>query len=133
MSPALEEVNRSFGQCCVSAGFFDEFYKHFLQQSPEIRQMFKGTDMSRQKSLLRNGISHLILTYKGALMSQKKIEKLAHTHNRTNLNIKPSFYPMWQRSLYKAIRSHDPDFSDKTKKAWEEVLMNGITQMRKAY
>lgn len=133
MNRAIDEVNRSFGQCCVSNGFFDEFYRHFLQQSKEIRNKFLTTEMEAQKRLLRTGISHLILTYKGALMSERKIETLAKSHSRNQLDIKPSMYPLWQASLFEAIKNHDPDFSEQTRSAWREVLDKGLSRMKQDY
>ena len=48
MSPA-DLVMQSYGRCCASASFFDDFYRNFLASSPQIREKFTDTDMPAQK------------------------------------------------------------------------------------
>ncbi len=52
---AADRVMQSYGRCCASTGFFDDFYRHFLASSPQIRAKFATTDMTAQKHLLRAG------------------------------------------------------------------------------
>ncbi|HGB7429174.1 TPA: globin, partial [Pseudomonas aeruginosa] len=42
---AADRVMQSYGRCCASTGFFDDFYRHFLASSPQIRAKFATTDM----------------------------------------------------------------------------------------
>ena len=58
-------VMQSYGRCCASANFFDDFYTRFLESSPEIRAKFATTDMTQQKHLLRHGILNLVLYARG--------------------------------------------------------------------
>ena len=46
-------VMQSYGRCCASPSFFDDFYVTFLASSPAIREKFARTDMTAQKQLLR--------------------------------------------------------------------------------
>ncbi|HCH76819.1 MAG TPA: globin, partial [Pseudomonas sp.] len=55
----MKDTNRvmqSYGRCCASPNFFDDFYASFLDSSPAIREKFVRTDMTAQKQLLRAGI-----------------------------------------------------------------------------
>ena len=55
----MKDTNRvmqSYGRCCASADFFDDFYASFLASSPAVREKFVKTDMTAQKQLLRAGI-----------------------------------------------------------------------------
>ena len=46
-----DRVMQSYGRCCANPAFFDSFYRHFLDSSPEIRAKFANTDMPAQKLL----------------------------------------------------------------------------------
>lgn len=46
---ATDRVMQSYGRCCASPTFFDDFYQQFLASSPKIREKFTGTDMPAQK------------------------------------------------------------------------------------
>ena len=129
----MDKVNRSYGQCCTSKGFFDDFYNNFLASSPEIAGMFAGTEMTRQKQLLRAGIGHLIMAYRGQPMSKMKLEKIAVSHNAAHMNIKPALYPLWKKALLTTIAKHDPEFDEEIRKAWLKVLDKGISDIIARY
>ena len=69
---APDIVMQSYGRCCASASFFDDFYQQFLQSSPEVRAKFTNTDMPAQKLLLRQGI---LSTQARVCRSVKKVER----------------------------------------------------------
>ena len=64
MKPA-DQVMQSYGRCCASADFFDDFYTRFLASSPLIREKFVNTNMQAQKQLLRQGIMNLVMVARG--------------------------------------------------------------------
>ncbi len=129
----LHRVERSYGRCTLSAGFFDDFYRNFLGASPAIAPYFSKTDMAKQKQLLRAGISHMILAAKGNSISQKKIKQLGESHNRQHFNVKPALYKLWEQSLLKTVQAHDPDYGIDLQIAWHNVLSIGVEQIKSAY
>lgn len=129
----LQQVERSYGRCTLSAGFFDDFYRNFLKASPAIAPYFSKTDMAKQKQLLRAGISHMILAAKGNLISTKKIKQLGESHNRHHFNVRPELYGLWEQALLKTVQSHDPDFGITLQMAWHNVLSIGIEEIKSAY
>lgn len=133
MESSIQIVERSFGQCCTSPKFFDDFYDNFLSSSAEIKNMFAGTDMKKQKTLLRGGLSHLLMGYQGKPFSQKKLDTIGKSHSRHGMGIKPSLYPLWVKALMRTVSSHDPEFDAGVQKAWNEVLNQGIKQIVSQY
>lgn len=129
----MQLVERSYGRCTLSAGFFDDFYRNFFGSSPAIAPYFSKTDMTKQKQLLRAGISHMILAAKGNLISQNKIKQLGESHDRRHLNVKPELYSLWEQSLLKTVQAHDPQFNLVLQMAWHKVLLVGIEQIKSAY
>ena len=62
---SLSEVKESYSRCCVNPKFFDLFYTNFLASHPTIAPMFAKTDMAKQKSLLRQGVSIMFMHLAG--------------------------------------------------------------------
>lgn len=126
-------VNDSYGTCCLSPGFFDDFYTNFLSSSPEIAPKFARTNMSRQKQLLREGISFMIMYYGGAAMAETKVRGLGLSHSQARLDIEPRLYALWVDSLMKTVAAHDPQFNRERELAWRRVLERGISLMQSMY
>lgn len=127
-------VMERFGHCASCPTFFDDFYKEFVSRSAEIREMFKHTDMTKQKQLLRAGISFLILFSQGNNpLAANKIQELSNSHAHDRLNVRPDLYPHWLESLLKTIAKHDPKYDARHEAAWRAVLGVGIEKMKSGY
>lgn len=124
-------VMQSYGRCCASPSFFDDFYKTFLNSSPAIREKFVKTDMAAQKHLLRAGILNLVLFARG--MPDTKLRALGESHSRTGFNIRPELYDIWLDSLLQTIRQHDPELEPADLLAWQETLGKGIDVIKSHY
>ncbi|WP_286788353.1 MULTISPECIES: globin [unclassified Pseudomonas] len=130
MKPA-DQVMQSYGRCCASADFFDDFYTCFLASSPLIREKFVNTNMQAQKQLLRQGIMNLVMVARG--MPDTKLRALGETHCRHQMDIRPELYGIWVDTLLATISSHDPQCTDETLKAWRDVLNEGIAVITSHY
>jgi hemoglobin-like flavoprotein len=130
MSPA-DLVMQSYGRCCASPTFFDDFYRIFLDSSPQIRAHFAKTDMPAQKLLLRQGILNLVMYARG--MSDSKLRALGESHSRSRLDIRPELYDLWLDALLMTIASHDPQCNESIRSAWREVLNKGISVIKAGY
>ncbi len=133
MSIEKDQVSQSFGRCCLSAGFFDDFYDKFLQSSPRVRDKFKSTDMVKQKSLLREGITFMIMFYDGSGVAASKVNRLAASHSRGQLNIEPELYRFWLDALMKSVAQHDSKFTPQLEKVWRTVMGKGIAAISGGY
>lgn len=130
MRPA-DRVMQSYGRCCASASFFDDFYQQFLSSSPEIAEKFQKTDMPAQKHLLRAGILNLVLCARG--MPDTKLRALGASHSRSGFDIRPELYDLWVKSLLRTVRQHDAKATSEDLEAWEQVLNQGIAVIKSFY
>ncbi|MBD3814369.1 MAG: globin [Betaproteobacteria bacterium] len=130
----MKDTNRvmqSYGRCCASAAFFDEFYATFLASSPAVREKFVKTDMVAQKQLLRAGILNLVLFARG--MPDTKLRALGQSHSRAGLDIRPELYDLWVEALLKTIGQHDRQLEQADLQAWRLVLNKGIDVIKASY
>lgn len=130
MLPA-QNVMLSYGRCCASPVFFDDFYQRFLASSPRVREKFAHTDMAAQQQLLRHGIMNLVLVARG--MPATRLRQLGESHCRARLDIDAELYDLWVDCLLATLTRHDPDFSPALRQEWREVLEAGIAVMRSYY
>lgn len=130
MSPT-DRVMQSYGRCCASPDFFDSFYRHFLDSSPEVREKFANTEMNGQKLLLRQGILNLVMHARG--MPDTKLRALGCSHSRAAMDIRPELYVLWQQALLQTIGEHDQQYCNETRNAWNEVLDKGIAVIKAGY
>lgn len=124
-------VFQSYGRCCKSTMFFDDFYSTFLASSPEISEKFANTNMEAQKHLLRAGILNLVMYARG--LPQTKLKALADSHSRSKLDIKPHLYDYWLESLLSTIRKHDTQIDPEGLDAWRRILSKGIAVIKGGY
>ena len=124
---------QSYERCWVQQGFFDEFYKLFMNSSPEIKALFQHTDFKKQNVLLRVSLLYIISYAQANDLYREKIEALGVLHGRSKLNIRPELYPLWVNSLMQAVSKHDSHFNDELEKSWREALQKGIDIMISKY
>ena len=130
---AHEIVKRQFGMCCTQQDFFDDFYRDFTRQSPEILAAFAHTDMQQQKGVLQSGLTFLIMFASGSTYAGNKLDRLGQTHSRTGYNIRPQLYPLWVNSLVRTVQKHVVGFDRDAEQAWRRVLELGVNRIRSAY
>ncbi|HTN75627.1 MAG TPA: globin, partial [Pirellulaceae bacterium] len=97
------------------------------------REKFTNTDMAKQKQLLREGITFMIMFNDGGAMAEQKIRGLGASHSEQRMNIDPALYSFWLDALLTTIAKHDKNFSPELDKAWRRVLGKGIEMMRSMY
>lgn len=133
MSTDHEQTKASYGRCCLAPGFFDTFYTTFVAASPVVREKFRKTDMAKQKILLREGITFMILFAGGSAMAAGKIKALGESHAKIRLDIAPALYPLWIDALLIAVAKHDPQFSKDLDEVWRRTMAKGIGVMQSMY
>ena len=129
----VQDLTRSYGRCTLSPSFFDDFYEELMQSSPDIKNKFTGLDMAKQKSLLKEGISFLLMLNKGSDVAKRKISALAGTHSKDHQNIEPWMYDHWKASLLKTVKAHDPKIDDALLESWDLALQGGIKMLIEKY
>ena len=111
--------------------FFDEFYRNFMGKSDEIRDLFSGTDMERQKEMLTESLAHLISFFVTKKADDYLIE-IADLH-RNKLKVTPKMYEIWMDSLLETLGKLDRQFDRNAEMGWRVTLSPGIEFMKHYY
>ena len=130
---ALAEVKESYSRCCVNPKFFDLFYENFLASHPMIAPMFAKTDMAKQKSLLRQGVSMMFMDLGGNSVGTTGIDRIAESHSKKKMNIDPNLYDYWINSLVKAVKTCDAKMTPELETDWRKTLRSGVDRIASQY
>jgi hemoglobin-like flavoprotein len=130
----LRTYDESLRRCNSRPGFLARFYELFMASSEEVRARFANTDFERQKRALRASLHIMALAAEDpARDPHRYLKDLAVSHGRHGLDIGSRFYDLWLDSLLAAVKEFDPEFSPEVARAWEEVMMVGITYLISHY
>ena len=130
---SLAEVKESYSRCCVSPKFFDLFYENFLASHPAIAPMFVRTDMAKQKSLLRHGLSMMFMHLGGNSVGTTGIDRIGESHGKQKLNIDPNLYEYWINSLVKSVKACDAKMTPALELEWRKILRIGVDRIALQY
>lgn len=136
-SASLEEqihnVHASLNRCLANDDFINVFYDVFMGTDDEIRGKFAHTDFEQQKKLLRKALLSAVTFAAGGAVAHERLEAIRASHNRTNLDIKPEFYPIWVDSLIKAIATCDPQYTPTLEADWRAVMKPTVEFLASGY
>lgn len=113
-------------------GFFETFYARFVAASPEVAEKFRHTDMVRQRAMLKKSFYHLLAFYASS-HADYYLNKVAISHNRRHLDIRPGLYDLWLDAMVESVRRHDPHCCPEVELAWRLVMSPGIVYMKFHY
>lgn len=122
----IGHVVESYGRCCMQPAFFDRFYEIFLASDPAIRPMFVRTNFAKQKSLLREGVSMLLMHVEGKSVGTTCLNRLAETHGPRRLNVTPRLYEHWITSLVTTVKQFDRECTAEIEADWRKALHAGV-------
>lgn len=130
---SLAEVKDSYSRCCVDPKFFDVFYGNFLASHPTIAPMFAKTEMSKQKALLRQGISMMFMHLGGNGVGTTGIDRIGESHSKKKMNIDPNLYDFWINSLVKSVKECDEKMTPALETEWRKTLRTGVDRIVSFY
>jgi hemoglobin-like flavoprotein len=130
---SLAEVKESYSRCCVNPKFFDLFYDTFLKSHPTIAPMFAKTDMAKQKSLLRQGVSMMFMHLGGNVVGTTGVDRIAESHSKKKMNIDPHLYEYWIDSLVKSVKECDSKITPALEGEWKKTLRSGVDRITSQY
>jgi truncated hemoglobin YjbI len=126
--------HESFQRCMDSPrGFFDVFYAHFLQSSPDVAAKFSSTDFVRQKQMLKMSLYAMMSAVVLRTMDYGALVPVGRRHARAELNIPPHLYDLWLNSLVNAARACDPKFDADIESHWRDAMQPGIDYIVSLY
>jgi hemoglobin-like flavoprotein len=115
-----------------TSGFFDAFYSEFVNSSPEVATKFRGTDMVRQREMLRVSLDHMVY-FAIDKEETSEIARVAKVHSQAQTDIPEYLYELWLESLLKTVSKFDPQYSPVIESAWREALGPAIGYMQGHY
>jgi hemoglobin-like flavoprotein len=124
--------NRLMPDEMARLNFFDRFYHHFFNSSPEIAEQFAHTDMERQTKVIIKAF-YALFSFYASQQTEEILEKIALNHNQAHLNIEPKFYDHWLEAFITTVRELDHQCDDHTELAWRLILTPGITFIKFHY
>ena len=128
---AADRVMQSYGRCCASTGFFDDFYRHFRQFPTRFAPSSPPQTLTAQKHLLRAGIMNLVMYARG--MSDSKLQRTRRQPFARRAGYPPELYDLWLDALLMAVAEHDRDCDAETRDAWRDVMGRGIAVIKSYY
>lgn len=123
---SIRDVIASYGRCCLHPEFFDRFYEIFQASDPVIRPMFARTNFAKQKSLLREGVSMLLMHVEGKPVGTACLDRLAASHGPRGMQVTARLYELWITSLVKTVKEFDCECSPEIEAEWQKALHAGV-------
>ena len=131
MTAESSDLMSSYYRCRKNRHFIDTFYELFLAKSPEIAEMFAGTDFNIQRLMLRESLLEMLCFDRDIPGTREEVERLGRHHFQ--LQVTPEMYSMWLDALCEAIRKYDPEYSIELEQRWRQAMQKGINIMLLAY
>jgi hemoglobin-like flavoprotein len=125
----VQRTRDSLSRCIGCGTFTQRFYELFVESSPEVAELFRDTDLERQKRMLRDSLYVMLVaagTTKGP--AHDEVMRLAKLHRQ--LGVKDDMFKLWLDALIKAAREHDVHFSDELEEDWRSALSGPIETMK---
>lgn len=109
--------------------FFEAFYERFLAASPEVREKFANTDMTKQRQMLKKSFYSLLVFY-ASNAADDYLNKMVEKHQARSVSIPHHMYDLWLDCLVSTVAEFDPEADDEVLLAWRIVMSSGITYMK---
>lgn len=124
----MAEPRGSFGRCLIfKSNFFERFYEVFFASDPRIPQLFSRTDMVKQRDVLRQALTMLIMFENGSEVAAGVLSNIGWTHGQRGLHITPELYGIWKKALIRVVAESDPEYSPAIEARWHEAIDKGIS------
>lgn len=120
----------SLERCLARAEFLESFYGRFLGSSDDVRAKFANTDFSKQRRILRGSLFLMSRAAMGLDDGRDHLARVAKSHGKDQLNIRPEHYDLWLEALIDTAREYEADFDAELERAWREVLSLAVGIVR---
>ncbi len=124
---------QSSQRCTEDPNFLGRFYQLFLESSQEVAEKFKHTDFAKQKKMLKNSLFMIMWASQKSPEEITHLQEIAKSHSREKYDVRPELYDLWLECLLQAVEEFDPIYCLEVKKAWQNILKNGIEFMKNNY
>ena len=122
-----ELFNDSLEAVQHSDEFYELFYEKFINSSILIKKAFENTDMTVQKTKLKESLAYLV-NFSVTKRANEHLMEMAQGH--VDLNISVEMYDLFINTLLSTLNECDPKFSNECGIAWRIILSPGIEFMK---
>ncbi len=134
MSEQYNDLHQSFGRCLQEREFISQFYTRLLDSHPAIAPKFEKTDFTRQRTLLRRGISLAISYAEGSDVGARGVDRMAQIHSRKgHAPVEPHLHEHWVGCLLQTISETDPEINEVLRQRWREAMRHTIKRFSELY
>ena len=124
----LDVFNASLARLKNKA-FIDRFYDIFIASDKRVADLFRETDLGRQKLMLSESLEEMKVFFCDHLQSPY-LQSLARVHGRNARNIPDWMYDTWLKTMLQAVQETDPKFDATVGLAWRIVMAPGTEFMK---
>ena len=124
---------KSLERCLATDRFMHLFYQHFINESEDVRNHFRNSDMDRQYRMLSRSLELCAEATTGNSDGLAELNELAKKHDRDHKNISPELYDIWLESIITTGKECDSEWTDDVESAWRRILGHVIRHMIKKY
>ncbi len=121
---ATEILHNSLARCNTNPAFLRIFYEHLLDISPEIKAMFGDSNMESHIKIVQKSLETMASVANNEQSSMEYLQEIAEKHK--SMRLKPEYFKFWEISLLATIAKCDPEYDEKIRRAWKDMLSKGI-------
>lgn len=127
----IEIYNDSFERCIANPEFFIRFYELFLDSSPQVKDLFKNTDLKKQARIVKKTLYSLTMASVGTEELLQEINRIGHSHGRDGLCISPQLYDLWLTCLLQTVKEFDRNWTLEVEISWRNMLESHIETLKR--
>lgn len=124
----LKRFQDSLDRATGSERFLGRFYDRFMGSSKEMRDLFQDKDMDHIQEKLKMTLQMVNDSASGTPGLEMYLGLLGRIHTR--LQISPEQFQQWRHALIETASECDPEFDERIRRSWEQVIDNLIAKMQ---
>lgn len=128
------QINESLNQILNAKDAIGEmFYKHFLDNYPDVQKHFEGVNMRRQGVLLATALMVIERYYAHPTPAVAMYLRYLGTKHK-DWSIGRDLYPVWVNAMIETmVKFHGDDWSPELERQWREAFSRAIDLMLEGY
>ncbi len=124
----LRRLRASLDRVVDDPAFLTDFYDAFLAISPEIREVFRNTDMPELRHKLHATLRMLVLAAQDEPGVSDYLHFLGRTHAR--LHVHAELFVLWRNALVDTLAQFDPGFDARLRSSWIHLIDDAVAAMQ---
>ena len=124
----LQCFQASLARVTGQARFFEQFYARLFRESDEIKDIFRGRDLTSIIAKLRMTLSMVAQAAEGRPGLEMYLEMLGNIHRR--VQVEARFFRHWRTALLDTVARYDAQYDPRVEAVWRRVIDRVIACMQ---